>query len=211
MKRLIIVSSPENNQGSIGYLNKIRKIQKSEYPSIEIMETKCKTQEDLNTVLNMYDGKVLILRPSSLILPHEHIERNVENYQVVDAIMSYMTPSYKTTDKILLMGYGNVGKRVLERLVEDKWCTTVARSNVELTNEFVQNFDLIINCTNCREVGFYYSGAVIDVAGNWITSTHSKMEQLDGVVVQTKYIPQTNIISCGKIGTLTTRMMLEEV
>ena len=208
MKNLIIISSPGNNSGSFSYVKKIRKIQKEQFQDLEIIESKCKTQEDLVMVLNSYQGQVLILRPSTLILPHEFRSRNAEQYQVVDVIMSHMIHERKNTDKILLLGFGNVGKRVFEELSEMKYCVTVARSNTYMDDAFVNQFDMIINCSSGANVGWFYGSVVLDVAGNWVTSSRNESKLVDNVMVNTVHTPKAKVITVGEIGTLTTELML---
>lgn len=209
MKKLLIIKSLGNDSGSRGYLNKIKKIAKSE-SDIEIEVVECSDQDSLNNLLASTDCKFLILRPSELfVLPTFH-HRNIEDYQVVDATMKYIRAfSIKDKTKILLLGYGNVGKRLASMLHNEKYLALPVRSNHVLDDDFVNQFDIIVNCTNGDEsIGYFYPYIVVDVAGNWSAENRTGVAEFNNIPVRATYHPSPDIVSCGKIGTLTTQLML---
>jgi len=175
------------------------------------METRVTSQEDFAAVLKQYDGKVLLLQPTDLKFPPFEQHRNVERNQVVDAIFSFIPTTNKEFTKILVMGWGNVGKEVALRLITNKYSTSVIRSNNTFNDEDMSKFDIIINCTSGDLPGWFYNGTVLDVSGNWKSNKKYVPANLYGTEVQGVYKCKPNIISCGSVGTATTLMMLEDV
>jgi hypothetical protein len=211
-KNLIVVRSPQNNKGSFGYLNKIKKIKKEFYnDEINIIETKLKTQEDFECVLRQHDGKVLLLEPTNFEFPPLLQGRNIESNQVVDAIFSFIPTTTKEYSKILVMGYGKVGKELANRLITQKYCVSVIRSNNTFNDEDMSKFDIIVNCTSGELPGWFYNGTVLDVGGNWKSNKKYVPTNFYGNDITGVYECKPNIISCGSIGTATALMMLEEV
>jgi hypothetical protein len=205
----MIIKSPGNNAGSAQYASKIERLAK-EIDGLVVDVHEVHTQPELKELISTKEGKFILLTPSTLQVPYTYSLRSAEKFQVVDAAMTYMLPESKNVDKILLLGFGEVGKRLFEELNYNKYCVTVARSNHMLDTDFVNQFDLIINCTNEEsKVGYYYGGTVIDIAGNWKTSDHVDTETIDNLPVRVVRSPQPHIITVGTIGTLTTKLLLE--
>jgi len=207
MKKLLLVKSPGNNKGSHGYANKIESL--ASKLDVCIDPVFIETQEKLNELMDKTDSKCILLNPTNLIFPHEHRDRNVENNQVVTAIMSCLTQFKKNESVFLLMGYGTVGEPLFKYMKSLKYNVMPISSNANLTTEFVNQFDAIINCTDGKEVGYHYSGVVIDVSKNWKTKDKVSKDTTGDVPVEVIRRPHPHIISCGEIGDITTRLMLE--
>ena len=211
MKKLMIIKSPGNNSGSSQYANKIKRLA-ADYDEVRVDVHTVDSQEELKELLSVKDGKFILLTPSNLHVPHTYSLRNAEKFQVVNAVMSFMLPETKNIDKILILGFGSVGKRLFEELSYNKYCVTVARSNHMLDTDFINKFTLIINCTNEESVvTHYYGGNVLDVSGNWKTAERIDKEIVNNIPVRILRTPQTNIITCGSIGSATTKILLESV
>ena len=210
MKRLMIIKSPGNNSGSDKYAKKIERLA-ADYDELVVDVHTVDTQVELKTLLSVKDGDFILLTPTSLHAPHTYSSRNAEKFQVVDAAMTYMLPEKKNVDKILLLGYGNVGKRLFEELIYNKYCVTVARSNNMLDTDFINKFSVVINCSNEEsKVSYYYGGTVLDLASNWKTTDNISMDTVNSIPVRVTRSPQPHIITAGTIGTLTTKLLLED-
>ncbi len=207
MKRLMIIKSPGNNEGSAQYARKIKRLAKED-GNVEAKPYEVHTQLELKELLDKTEDKFVLLNPTTLEFPFDHHDRNADKGCVVDAVTTYMLPESKNTDKILLLGYGTIGEPVFHQLKSLKYNVFPIQSNAEFSPEFINEFDLIINCTDGREVGYYYSGVVLDVAGNWKTKTHVSTDLTGDIPVKVIREPQPQIISCANVGTVTVKLLL---
>jgi len=206
----MIIKSPGNNEGSAQYARKIKRLAK-ENDELVVDVHEVHTQSELKDLLDKTKCKFVLLNPTNLEFPFDHHNRNADKGCVVDAVTTYMLPESKNTDKILLLGYGTIGEPVFHRLKSLKYNVFPIQSNAEFSPEFINEFDLIINCTDGRDVGYYYSGVVLDVAGNWKTKTHISTDLTGDIPVKVIREPQPQIISCASVGTVTVRFLLEGI
>jgi len=211
-KKLLIITSPENDSGSLSYLKKIRKIRRESFSTkVDIMETKICSQDELEVVLGSFEGSVLILQPSTLKIPKEHKHRNVEDNQVVQSIIMTLDHSQRDVNHVLVLGVGQVGRPLVEALIDLRYQVTAARSNIYFSDEEINQFDTVINCTNCESIEYFYGGTVVDVSGGWVNKVVHSEEMAYGRIVSSQHTMNPTKFTRGQIGDITTTLMLDSV
>jgi len=210
---LIVVKSPQNDKNSESYLKRIKSCWKDYYDdeiNLDIPDKPFETQEQLNNYLERNSGSVLLLHPTNLKLYGRDKTRNIENDQVVTAIISNIPENFRCS-KVLLYGSGNVNEALDDRLrYKGRIIATCAHQDRQyLDDEFLSHFNLIVNSTRYdAEVKMFYSNNVIDTAGNF--KPLSKKHWDDKNIEYTQE-PHPQIVTRGEIGKLTADLMLQDV
>ena len=210
---LIVVKSPQNDKNSESYLKRIKSYWKDYYDdgiNLDIPKEPFETQEQLNKYLKRNSGSVLLLHPTELKLYGKDQMRNIENDQVVSAVLSLVPPS-NYCSKVLIVGSGNIGTKLCNELrFNGKVVATCSYGDIGLLDEdFLNKFDLLINCTRYdANVELFYSKMVIDVAGNFKPLIK---KYWDDINIEYSEKPNPTIIRRGAIGIKTADLMLQDV
>ena len=213
---LTIITSPLNNKASRQYIAQIRRIATNEFSNIIINEKSCKTQSDLEYYLENTDCKILLIEPTNLKLHKNDQPRNAENNQVCDAVVNMIENNLNHnmwinpySDKILVLGIGNVGRNIHNQLVDLGYCTCLTGNQHYFNVDFLRQFKMIVNCTKSTDtVELPFGEIIYDVACNFKLSSDSNF--INGVKYNC-FPSNTQVVSCGVIGKATTRYMLADV
>ena len=203
-KDLIIIESPQNDNGSKYYLNQIRKQWRESFQdSINLIVYTIDSQEVLDEVLFLNStAKVLLLTPTNLHIPSHLEHRNAEQNQTAKWVVEQIrdeNDGLQSVTEILLVGKGRVNQEIFKELcLNDGYCVTMYGSRFRPERcrvNWGKDFDIIIN-------------AVGQNVETWLDTEFASVYDVSGTFLKTRL---NRITTMKEIGIATTLMLLNDV